>query len=1235
VRLELASNRLELVSHRLEMNTFLPSLLLCLSVLTYTGSAQEVSAQCQPPRLDNGVVEAEEGDNGNFFSGKFRCNPGYTLSGPSWLKCRNGMWSGSEPVCTVSGCDPKNLPQFDNGNKRKVRGMRDSVFRYKCNRGFRLFGPKNVYCTKNGWKMDTVPVCARFGCDETELLGEGVIHGRSRSMFQGAVYRFYCESGAMMEGSSAVYCDGYSWNGTKPECLVPPTPPELSIELDGVEASKPLASVGQQLKLVCKAKGGNPIPNLTFMLNGERVEADNKEMSEHGYNAVHTLVVEDHHANLEMSCIAQNRMSSIPVASNHQTLSVKFGPSNTYIHGADMLKPGDDAEYSCTSDESNPASELTVHITDQDGNDIDIEMTKLPKMKVNTGFASKLEFKFRVQTHFKSVFMKCDAANADGLATTGLGVQVMFPPTKIDVSGPEYLTSLGDESELEHVFTCTSDESNPVADIEWVVDYAGVTETITEDSTAVETFNQGLGWMKISTLSLPTPEAGTVKIHCVVTVVDLGFTQDSNELVVNVFDLPGVASISGPHFVSLNSNSEFECVSSEVNTEAVVVWSLTNLKREPVHFFKESDNKISVTVNDPLGGLIVECFVENLAGRGPVQTKMVDIHYPPQVEIRGPEQLLPATLITYSCSATQEAVIDWTVTNHEGEEVAFNELSSQMAESGDFTSVIETFAHEEYEKLFVSCIASNEAGEGYAEIVAHAVESPKIVQISTPDQLVAGSSLQYRCMSPISSPQQDLRWEVTDWQGEGLDFESENTGIQDGYTTSLLHITAKASARILTVKCVAYNYVGYVEDVSQSHLTYFPEAVHLTGPTSVLASQEAVFHCSAEASFPAPSLQWNLDGQDVTADAVQTDKMEDGGGVTSASVLRLNPSMGGHWHEVKCSVGQADIYKATEFQVQDLSIQLLGIEEGSELTDNDEIKVTCTMKDMPGLTSVKWYMDNQLVHEEDLTLDQGMMVASWTWFPEVGSTLLECRPEVEGIHHAESARVSFEVIESDYGYGEDVLMYDYEDADEQLNYGEDYEENYDDEEAYQENIIKQEEHVKDQENIAVGEEDKENSIEENEYIGKEEYSDGAKDYKGNEEEYYDGEEDYSDEEHEYNEEIMDTIYEDSSNEYSEDAIDAVSTDSINIEDTEAEDATNTSDNDHYEDIEDLSATSKHQSFKAAESGPAVLSHESDSSKHMTADLFSPKPLYSATGTKTCSVSLLISIIIGSIIRLLN
>ena len=47
---------------------------------------------------------------------------------------------------------------------------------------------------------------------------------------------------------------------------------------------------------------------------------------------------------------------------------------------------------------------------------------------------------------------------------------------------------------------------------------------------------------------------------------------------------------------------------------------------EPVSFLIESDNKISVTVQDPLEGIIVECFAENLAGLGPVQAKRVDIH---------------------------------------------------------------------------------------------------------------------------------------------------------------------------------------------------------------------------------------------------------------------------------------------------------------------------------------------------------------------------------------------------------------------------------------------------------------------------------------------------------------------------------------------------------------------------------------------------------------------------------
>ena len=101
------------------------------------------------------------------------------------------------------------------------------------------------------------------------------------------------------------------------------------------------------------------------------------------------------------------------------------GPSNTYIHGAEMVMPDGEVEYSCTSDESNPASKITVQITDQDGNDIAIEVTKPPKMKGNAGFASALQFKFQVLPHFKSIFMKCEAANEVGQASSGLAARVM------------------------------------------------------------------------------------------------------------------------------------------------------------------------------------------------------------------------------------------------------------------------------------------------------------------------------------------------------------------------------------------------------------------------------------------------------------------------------------------------------------------------------------------------------------------------------------------------------------------------------------------------------------------------------------------------------------------------------------------------------------------------------------------------------------------------------------------
>merc|ERR1712106_1100570 len=68
------------------------------------------------------------------------------------------------------------------------------------------------------------------------------------------------------------------------------------------------------------------------------------------------------------------------------------------------------------------------------------------------------------------------------------------------------------------------------------------------------------------------------------------------------------------------------------------------------------------------------------------------------------------------------------------------------------------------------------------------------------------------------------------------------------------------------------------------------------------------------------------------------------------------------------------------------------------------------------------------------------------WMVEYGTTMLECRPEVHGTILDEGAGASFEVVEGDYGYGEDLYLDDdYEEEVESLDAQRENEEDSDEE----------------------------------------------------------------------------------------------------------------------------------------------------------------------------------------------
>ena len=282
--------------------------------------------------------------------------------------------------------------------------------------------------------------------------------------------------------------------------------------------------------------------------------------------------------------------------------------------------------------------------------------------------------------------------------------------------------------------------------------------------------------------------------------------------------------------------------------------------------------------------------------------------------------------------------------------------------------------------------------------------------------------------------------------------------------------------------------------------------------------------------------------------------------------------------------------------MQDLSVQLTGVEDGSEVTEDSPIEVTCSVLTVPGLSSVKLYIDQKMVHGGSLLPDgQGHMVSSFRWWPQHGETNLECVPELEGDNFAESALVSFVVIEGDYGYGEDLYLDD------------DYEEEYSE---------PREEYMQ-EENLQVAEDSTTEKSIDSLYEADSTESNDAWDV-----DIY-GEDEYEDEEYDSEEES--TIYEESS-----DAVSYIKSNNLNHKEAETA-LDNHKPNAVSEDLFD--AVEQKQSFAAAEPGPAVLSHESDSSKHVSADLSGHKSLHSSSG-RVCSFNIIIGIFISSIGRLL-
>ncbi|XP_023410037.2 P-selectin isoform X4 [Loxodonta africana] len=164
---------------------------------------------------------------GNFsFNSQcsFHCPKGSTLTGPSKLEClASGNWTNEPPRCVATQCPPLETPERGSMACRpSAKGLQhQSSCSFRCEEGFTLVGPEEVWCAASGVWTAPAPVCKAVQCQFLEPPSKGTIdcaHPLAAFAY-GSSCKFECRPGYRLRGSDTLRCIGPGqWTAPMPAC---------------------------------------------------------------------------------------------------------------------------------------------------------------------------------------------------------------------------------------------------------------------------------------------------------------------------------------------------------------------------------------------------------------------------------------------------------------------------------------------------------------------------------------------------------------------------------------------------------------------------------------------------------------------------------------------------------------------------------------------------------------------------------------------------------------------------------------------------------------------------------------------------------------------------------------------------------------------------------------------------------------------------------------------------------
>merc|ERR1719391_156271 len=234
----------------------------------------------------------------------------------------------------------------------------------------------------------------------------------------------------------------------------PPGPPQILGDIESAYTQ------GDMINLTCLTSGGNPPPEVAWYKNNIKLQYKYERLSNDSTISNLALRAEESLLTDRFGCKAWNKHSQM-LASPTFKLNVTFSGERVHITGPDTGQIGSTLELSCSTEASNPPSELRWTV---DGAQ---QTTTQDLVAVEQGgWRTTSTIRIRVAVNLPQMKVTCSALNSffrDAIQDSKT-IQILRPPEAPSISGlPTNSLREGDQLTL----TCNSHHGNPLPTLKW------------------------------------------------------------------------------------------------------------------------------------------------------------------------------------------------------------------------------------------------------------------------------------------------------------------------------------------------------------------------------------------------------------------------------------------------------------------------------------------------------------------------------------------------------------------------------------------------------------------------------------------------------------------------------------------------------------------------------------------------------------------------------------------------